>query len=69
MNLLAKENQKVAVISTGWDPGLFSMNRLMQEAILPDGKSYTFWGRGVSQGHSDAVRRVKGSSGTIYCTG
>lgn len=60
MNLLAKENQKVAVISTGWDPGLFSMNRLMQEAILPDGKSYTFWGRGVSQGHSDAVRRVKG---------
>ena len=60
MNPIAEENKKVAVISTGWDPGLFSMNRLMQEAILPDGKSYTFWGRGVSQGHSDAVRRVKG---------
>ena len=60
MNPIAEENKKVAVIATGWDPGLFSMNRLMQEAILPEGQSYTFWGRGVSQGHSDAVRRVKG---------
>ena len=60
MNPIAEKNQKVAVIATGWDPGLFSMNRLMQEAILPNGQSYTFWGRGVSQGHSDAVRRIKG---------
>ena len=60
MNKIAKENEKVSVIATGWDPGLFSVNRLIQEAILPDGKTYTFWGRGVSQGHSDAVRRVDG---------
>lgn len=60
MNEIAKENKKVSVIATGWDPGLFSMNRLIQEAILPKGNSYTFWGRGVSQGHSDAVRRVEG---------
>lgn len=60
MNLLATENKKVSVIATGWDPGLFSLNRLMQEAILPNGDNYTFWGRGVSQGHSDAVRGVKG---------
>ena len=60
MNEIAKENQKVSVIATGWDPGLFSMNRLIQESILPKGNSYTFWGRGVSQGHSDAVRRVEG---------
>ena len=50
----------VSVISTGWDPGLFSMNRLLAEAILPEGKDYTFWGKGVSQGHSDAIRRVPG---------
>lgn len=60
MNTIALDKQKVAVIATGWDPGLFSMNRLIQESILPVGNSYTFWGRGVSQGHSDAVRRVKG---------
>lgn len=60
MNRIAKDNNNVAVISTGWDPGLFSMNRLMQEAILPEGNSYTFWGRGVSQGHSDAVRGIEG---------
>ena len=56
----AKESSKVAVISVGWDPGLFSLNRLYANAILPEGKDYTFWGRGVSQGHSDAVRRVPG---------
>lgn len=56
----AKESGKVAVISVGWDPGLFSLNRLYANAILPEGKDYTFWGRGVSQGHSDAVRRVPG---------
>lgn len=55
-----KANDKVSVISTGWDPGLFSLNRLLAEAILPEGKEYTFWGKGVSQGHSDAIRRVKG---------
>lgn len=51
---------KVAVISAGWDPGLFSLNRLYANAILPAGKDYTFWGKGVSQGHSDAVRRIPG---------
>lgn len=60
MTEIAEKNEKVAVISTGWDPGLFSLNRLIQEAILPKGETYTFWGRGVSQGHSDAVRRVEG---------
>lgn len=56
----AKEGNHVAVISVGWDPGMFSLNRMYANAILPDGKDYTFWGRGVSQGHSDAVRRIKG---------
>ena len=51
---------KVAVISVGWDPGMFSLNRLLAGAILPAGKDYTFWGKGVSQGHSDAIRRVEG---------
>ncbi|MDN6196070.1 MAG: diaminopimelate dehydrogenase [Atopostipes suicloacalis] len=60
MNEIAKDNKTVAVISTGWDPGLFSVNRLFQEAILPKGNTYTFWGRGVSQGHSDAVRGIEG---------
>ena len=56
----AKESGKVAIISVGWDPGLFSLNRMYANAILPEGNDYTFWGRGVSQGHSDAIRRVKG---------
>lgn len=56
----AKEGGNIAVISVGWDPGLFSLNRLYAAAILPEGKDYTFWGRGVSQGHSDAVRRLPG---------
>lgn len=56
----AKASQKVCIISSGWDPGMFSINRLYAEAILPEGKTYTFWGKGVSQGHSDAIRRVKG---------
>ena len=56
----AKENGNIAVISAGWDPGMFSLNRLYASAVLPDGKDYTFWGRGVSQGHSDAIRRVEG---------
>lgn len=56
----AKESSHVAMISVGWDPGLFSLARLYGNAILPNGRDYTFWGRGVSQGHSDAIRRVKG---------
>jgi diaminopimelate dehydrogenase len=56
----ACQSGKVAVISCGWDPGMFSLNRLYASAILPEGKDYTFWGKGVSQGHSDAIRRVKG---------
>ncbi|MBR2937359.1 MAG: diaminopimelate dehydrogenase [Oscillospiraceae bacterium] len=56
----AAESGHIAVISGGWDPGLFSVNRLYASAVLPEGKDYTFWGRGVSQGHSDAVRRIPG---------
>ena len=56
----AKAAGKVAMISVGWDPGLFSLNRLYAQAILPDGKDYTFWGKGVSQGQSDAIRRIDG---------
>lgn len=56
----AKKGGNVALISVGWDPGMFSLNRLYAEAILPDGKDYTFWGKGVSQGHSDAIRRIEG---------
>ncbi|MBO5197767.1 MAG: diaminopimelate dehydrogenase [Lachnospiraceae bacterium] len=56
----AKAAGKIAIISAGWDPGMFSLNRIYSEAILPVGSTYTFWGRGVSQGHSDAIRRVEG---------
>lgn len=56
----AQESGKIGIISVGWDPGMFSLNRLYGNAILPDGKDYTFWGKGVSQGHSDAIRRVDG---------
>ena len=56
----AKKGQNIAVISCGWDPGMFSLNRLYASAILPEGKDYTFWGKGVSQGHSDAIRRIEG---------
>ncbi|MBQ8729786.1 MAG: diaminopimelate dehydrogenase [Lachnospiraceae bacterium] len=56
----AKEAKKVAIISVGWDPGMFSLNRLYANAILVDGKDYTFWGKGISQGHSDAIRRIEG---------
>ncbi len=55
-----KENKHLGIISCGWDPGMFSLNRLYASAILPDGKDYTFWGKGVSQGHSDAIRRING---------
>lgn len=56
----AKEGKKIAMISCGWDPGMFSLNRLYAGAVLPNGADYTFWGKGVSQGHSDAIRRIDG---------
>lgn len=56
----AKQGEKIALISVGWDPGMFSLNRLYGNAILPEGSDYTFWGKGVSQGHSDAIRRIEG---------
>lgn len=60
VNDASKKGQHISIISAGWDPGLFSLNRLYGQAILPQGKDYTFWGKGVSQGHSDAIRRIKG---------
>ena len=56
----AKEAGKIGIISCGWDPGMFSLNRLYAHSVLPGGKDYTFWGKGVSQGHSDAIRRIEG---------
>lgn len=64
----AKEGGRIGIISVGWDPGMFSLNRLYAEAILPQGSSYTFWGKGVSQGHSDAIRRVDGVKNGIQYT-
>ena len=60
VNAEAQKSGKVAIISAGWDPGMFSLNRLYAEAVLPCGSDYTFWGKGVSQGHSDAIRRIDG---------
>ena len=60
VNEAAKKSGKVGIISVGWDPGMISLNRLYANCILPEGKDYTFWGKGVSQGHSDAVRRIEG---------
>ena len=60
MNQAAGKTGHISILSVGWDPGLFSINRMMAEAILPEGRNYTFWGRGISQGHSDAIRRIKG---------
>ena len=57
---VSKECGKISIISAGWDPGMFSLNRLYGQAVLPHGKDYTFWGKGVSQGHSDAIRRIDG---------
>lgn len=68
VNAAAEAAGTVSVISTGWDPGLFSINRLLAGAILPEGKEYTFWGKGVSQGHSDAIRRVPGVKGGVQYT-
>lgn len=64
----AVPNEKTAIISVGWDPGLFSINRLYGEAILSEGETYTFWGKGLSQGHSDAVRRIAGVKGAVQYT-
>lgn len=57
---VAKSSKKIGIVSAGWDPGLFSLNRILGSAVLPNSKTYTFWGKGVSQGHSDALRRIKG---------
>lgn len=65
---VAKENNKLALISCGWDPGLFSLNRALFEAVLPIGTNYVFYGRGLSQGHSDAVRRIKGVKKAVQYT-
>lgn len=64
----ARANHKTALISAGWDPGMFSINRLYGEAVLPVGETYTFWGKGVSQGHSDAIRRVPGVKAGVQYT-
>ncbi|MBQ7954616.1 MAG: diaminopimelate dehydrogenase [Lachnospiraceae bacterium] len=60
VNEAAQASGKIGIISVGWDPGMFSLNRLYANCILPDGNDYTFWGKGVSQGHSDAIRRIEG---------
>lgn len=57
---ISRKSEKISIISAGWDPGMFSLNRLYSQAILPNGSDYTFWGKGVSQGHSDAIRRIDG---------
>lgn len=68
VNAAAAQGGNLSVISTGWDPGLFSLNRLLAQSILPEGTDYTFWGKGVSQGHSDAIRRVPGVKAGVQYT-
>ena len=68
LNAVAKENNTLGLISVGWDPGLFSIARLLFGSVLPNGKDYTFWGKGVSQGHSDAIRRIDGVKYAIQDT-
>ena len=68
MDEAAKKGGNISIISVGWDPGMFSLNRLYAETILPQGSTYTFWGKGVSQGHSDAVRRIEGVKNAIQYT-
>lgn len=63
-----QKNKKIGMISVGWDPGMFSINRIYGEALLPDGDTYTFWGKGLSQGHSDAIRRVEGVKNGVQYT-
>jgi len=68
INSIAQQTGKMGLISIGWDPGLFSIMRLLSEAVLPNGNTYTFWGKGVSQGHSDAIRRIEGVKNAIQYT-
>lgn len=68
VNEAAEASGNTSVISVGWDPGLFSLNRMLTEAVLPNGETYTFWGKGLSQGHSDAVRRVDGVKAGVQYT-
>lgn len=68
MDRAARDGNRVAMISIGWDPGLFSLHRMLSEAILPTGETYTFWGKGISQGHSDAIRRVPGVQAGVQYT-
>ncbi len=68
LDKVAKENGTLSAISIGWDPGLFSIMRMLFGAVLPEGNDYTFWGKGVSQGHSDALRRIKGVKNAIQYT-
>src|SRR5690606_18412601 len=65
---VATNSGKTSIIAVGWDPGMFSMNRLLGEAVLPEGETYTFWGKGLSQGHSDAIRRVPGVKAGVQYT-
>ena len=65
---IARDHDHLVAISTGWDPGLFSLNRLLGEAVLPEGETYTFWGPGLSQGHSDALRRIDGVVDAVQYT-
>ena len=68
MNKIAKKSNTLALISCGWDPGLFSLNRSLLESILPTGENYVFYGKGLSQGHSDAIRRIKGVKNAVQYT-
>ncbi|MDR0230362.1 MAG: diaminopimelate dehydrogenase [Flavobacteriaceae bacterium] len=68
VNQCTKANKTLSLISTGWDPGLFSMLRLIGQSVLPQGEDYTFWGEGLSQGHSDAIRRIEGVKGGVQYT-
>lgn len=68
MNNASTAANKVSIISVGWDPGLFSLNRVYFDSVLPNGKTYTFWGKGVSQGHSDAIRRIAGVKNAVQYT-
>ncbi len=68
LDKVAKENRTLSAISIGWDPGLFSIMRMLLGAVLPEGNDYTFWGKGVSQGHSDALRRIEGVKNAIQYT-
>lgn len=68
VDAVAQQTQHTNIIAVGWDPGLFSINRLMGECVLPEGQTYTFWGKGLSQGHSDAVRRVEGVKAGVQYT-